>query len=82
LLTKIIADCEALGLRQMVAVIGDSENTASIALHRSLGFTHQGTGEAFGHKFGRWVDIVWMQRPLNAGASTAPDAKGLDLSGH
>ncbi len=82
LLTRIIADCEALGLRQMVAVIGDSENAASIALHRSLGFTHQGVGEAFGHKFGRWVDVVWMQRALNAGASTAPDVKGLDLTGH
>jgi L-amino acid N-acyltransferase YncA len=81
LLTRVIAGCEALGLRQMVAVIGDSENAASIGLHRSLGFTHQGVGKSFGYKLGRWVDIVWMQRPLNEGASTAPDAKGLDLRG-
>lgn len=81
LLTRIIADCEAAGLRQMMAVIGDTANAASIALHTSLGFTHQGVGEAVGHKFGRWVDIVWMQRPLNAGASAEPDTKGLDLQG-
>lgn len=81
LLTRVIADCEALGLRQMVAVIGDSENAASIGLHRSLGFTHQGVGRNFGYKLGRWVDIVWMQRTLNEGAATAPNAEGLDLRG-
>jgi L-amino acid N-acyltransferase YncA len=81
LLSRVIADCEAMGLRQMVAVIGDSQNAGSIALHRSLGFTHQGVGESFGYKLGRWVDVVWMQRPLNTGASTAPDAAGLDLRG-
>lgn len=81
LLTEVIAACEALGLRQMVAVIGDSGNAGSIALHRSLGFTHQGVGKEFGYKLGRWVDIVWMQRSLNGGGSREPDAQGLDLRG-
>jgi L-amino acid N-acyltransferase YncA len=81
LLTQVIADCEAMGLRQMVAVIGDSENAGSIGLHRSLGFSHQGVGKDFGYKLGRWVDIVWMQRPLNGGAATEPDSPGLNLTG-
>ncbi|HEX6865767.1 MAG TPA: GNAT family N-acetyltransferase, partial [Caulobacteraceae bacterium] len=73
LLARVIADCEALGLRQVMAVIGDSENAASIGLHRSLGFEMKGVMPAVGHKFGRWVDIVFMQRALNAGAETPPD---------
>ena len=81
LLVQVIAACEALGLRQMVAVIGDSGNAGSIGLHRSLGFEHQGVGRSFGFKHGRWVDIVWMQRPLNGGDAAQPDAKGLDLGG-
>ena len=82
LLTEVIAACEAMGLRQMVAVIGDSANAGSIALHRSLGFTEIGIGRDFGFKHGRWVDIVWMQRPLNGGSASAPDNPGLDLRGH
>ncbi len=82
LLAQVISDCEALGLRQLMAVIGDSANAASIALHRSLGFEMQGIMPAVGHKFGRWVDIVFMQRTLNGGAETAPDGAGLDLRGH
>ena len=82
LLAEVIAACEALGLRQMVAVIGDSANAGSIGLHRSLGFAHQGVGRSFGYKFGRWVDIVWMQRPLNGGAASEPDSPGLELRGH
>jgi L-amino acid N-acyltransferase YncA len=81
LLGEVIAACEAMGLRQMVAVIGDSGNAGSIGLHRALGFTHQGVGKDFGYKLGRWVDIVWMQRSLNEGGSCEPDAAGLDLSG-
>lgn len=79
LVARVIAACEALGLRQMVAVIGDSGNAGSIGLHRSLGFEHQGVGRSFGFKHGRWVDIVWMQRALNGGDATAPDAPGLEL---
>ena len=68
LLARLIADCEALGARQMVAVIGDSGNAASIGLHRALGFEHTGTLRDVGSKFGRWVDTVLMQRPLGPAA--------------
>ena len=81
LLTAIIEACQAMGLRQMVAVIGDSANAASIGLHRSLGFEETGLGRAVGFKHGRWVDVVWMQRALNGGDATAPEGMGLDLKG-
>lgn len=73
LLAELIAQCEAQGLRQMVAVIGDSGNEGSIALHRALGFSDIGVAQGLGFKHGRWVDIVWMQRALNGGAASAPD---------
>lgn len=81
LLEALITQCEALGLRQMCAVIGDSGNAASIGLHAALGFEKKGVFPDMGHKFGRWVDLVWMQRPLNGGGETAPDAPGMSLSG-
>ena len=81
LLEPVLAACEAYGLRQVVAVIGDSGNAASIGLHRALGFEHQGVGRSFGFKHGRWVDIVWMQKALNGGDTRAPDAEGLQLGG-
>ena len=81
LVGAVIAACEALGLRQMIAVIGDTGNAGSIGLHRSLGFEHQGVGRSLGYKHGRWVDIVWMQRALNGGDASAPDAPGLVLGG-
>ncbi len=81
-LLRVIDACEALGLRQIMAVIGDSDNAGSIALHRSLGFGIKGVMPAVGFKHGRWVDIVFMQRPLNGGPDTLPDAAGLRLSGH
>ena len=65
LLSAVIAACEALGKRQMIAVIGDSANAASIGLHAALGFEHSGVGRSVGFKHGRWVDIVYMQRALN-----------------
>lgn len=76
LLTALIAMCEAGPWRQMVAVIGDSGNGGSIALHESLGFRMVGTFEAVGFKLGRWVDTVLMQRPLGDGRNTQPDAEG------
>lgn len=82
LLSKVIEACEAMGLRQIMAVIGDSGNEGSIGLHRALGYELQGTMPAVGYKHGRWVDIVFMQRPLNGGSGSAPDAAGLDLYGH
>jgi len=81
LLAALISHCEALGLRQMCAVIGDSGNEASIGLHAALGFEKKGVFPDMGHKFGRWVDLVWMQRALNGGGQTQPDAPGLSLSG-
>ena len=80
-LSAVIAACESLGIRQVVAVIGDSGNAGSIGLHKALGFTHQGVGQGFGYKHGRWVDIVWMQKALNGGTGREPDAPGLVLSG-
>lgn len=78
LLSTLIARCSAGGWRQMVAVIGDSGNVASIALHQRLGFQMTGTLRAVGYKFGRWVDSVLMQRALGAdgdhpAATAAPE---------
>ena len=64
LLGALIERCEQGPWRQMIAVIGDSGNTASIRLHQRFGFRHAGTLEAVGFKFGRWVDTVLMQREL------------------
>ena len=72
LLADLIARCEALGLRQMIAVIGDSGNASSIGLHAAFGFEHAGVGRSLGFKHGRWVDIVWMQRALNSGDAQPP----------
>ena len=72
LLVELIARCERLGIRQMLAVIGDSQNSGSIGVHRALGFAHTGTIAAAGWKFDRWLDVVLMQRHLGAGAAAAP----------
>ena len=72
LLSAVIARCEAGRWRQMVAVIGDSGNAASIRLHASLGFRLVGTLRAVGFKMGRWADTVLMQRELGAGERTPP----------
>lgn len=77
LLGAVIAHCEAMGLRQMLAVIGASENAGSIALHTALGFRPAGMGQSVGWKHDRWVDIVWMQRDLNDGAASAPQGAGV-----
>ncbi|WP_397535690.1 GNAT family N-acetyltransferase [Roseateles sp.] len=73
LLAELIARCEAAGARQMLAVIGDSENAGSIGLHSALGFEHTGILRNSGWKFGRWLDVVLMQRQLGAGASISPE---------
>lgn len=72
LLERLIADCETRGFRQMVAVIGDSANAASIGVHSRCGFQMIGTHPNVGLKFGRWLDTVMMQRELGEGASTVP----------
>ena len=74
LLAELMARCEALGARQMLAVIGDSANGGSIAVHAALGFTHTGVLKASGWKFDRWLDVVLMQRALGLGESTSPAA--------
>lgn len=81
-LSEVLKACEALGVRQVMAVIGDSGNAGSIGLHKALGFEHAGICRSVGFKFGRWVDTVWMQKPLNGGDSLPPDAPGLPLGGH
>jgi phosphinothricin acetyltransferase len=72
LLAELIRRCEALGYRQIVAVIGDSANAASINLHAAFGFLRVGTLRSVGYKFERWVDSVLMQRPLGSGDGTPP----------
>ena len=72
LLQKLIAQCEALGYRQMIAVVGDSANAGSIGAHIKTGFTLLGTHPDVGFKFGRWLDTVMMQRALGEGAATLP----------
>jgi phosphinothricin acetyltransferase len=72
LLGALIAKCELGPWRQMVAVIGGSDNEASIALHKRCGFHEIGILGAVGYKFEHWVDSVLMQRELGAGAMTVP----------
>ena len=71
-LGELIVCCAALNYRQMIAVIGDSANAASIAVHASLGFVRAGNLRSTGYKFGRWVDSLLMQRPLGKGDGSKP----------
>lgn len=72
LLETLIEVCTAGGFRQMIAIVGDSGNVASIQVHRSLGFHITGTLHAVGYKHGRWRDTVLMQRALGEGEDSAP----------
>jgi phosphinothricin acetyltransferase len=72
LLTALVERCTALGWRQMLAVVGDSANAASLAVHARCGFHPVGTLRSVGHKFGEWRDTVLMQRALGEGDATAP----------
>jgi len=72
LLDRLLVEAQACGFRQMVAVIGDSAQLASIELHRAAGFRMVGAFEAVGFKFGRWLDSVLMQKALGEGDSTVP----------
>ncbi len=76
LLHALIDECEARDLRQMIAVIGDSGNTASIRLHLRCGFRQVGTLTSVGHKHGRWLDSVLMQRALRHGDAIPPMIRG------
>jgi L-amino acid N-acyltransferase YncA len=70
LLSELIAASERAGARQMIAVIGDAANGASIRLHAALGFHHVGVLASVGNKFARWLDVVLMQRALGSGDGT------------
>jgi L-amino acid N-acyltransferase YncA len=72
LLTRLVTAAEARGFRQMIGVIGDSANAASVAVHAAAGFRLIGTFQAIGYKHGRWLDTVLMQRLLGRGDATPP----------
>jgi len=72
LLGELMAQAERAGVRSMLAVVGDSANAGSVGLHRSAGFSHCGTLVSCGWKFGRWLDVVMMQRALGNGDRSAP----------
>ena len=72
LMAELMTRCESAGARQMIAVIGDSANAGSVGLHTAMGFRHIGTLQSTGWKFDRWLDTVFMQRPLGFGDTTPP----------
>lgn len=74
LLGELISRCEALGKRQMIAVVGGSQSAGSIGLHTRTGFKPAGTLPSAGFKFGNWADSVLMIRPLGKGGSAPPDS--------
>ena len=73
LLTELAAQAERVGVRKLIAVIGDSANASSIGVHQSLGFSHVGVLRACGWKFGRWLDVVMMEKALGASDSNSPE---------
>jgi phosphinothricin acetyltransferase len=78
LLSGLVERCAVLGFRQMIAVIGDGRaDSASVRLHEKMGFRHAGRLEGSGYKFGRWLDTVFMQLPMNGGTSGPPDPASL-----
>ena len=72
LLAELATQAERVGVRKLIAVIGDSANAGSIGVHRSVGFQPVGVLKSCGWKFGRWLDVVLMDKPLGAGDSTTP----------
>ncbi len=72
LLQALVTRCEALGFRQMVGVVG-AASEASVAVHRSCGFTFAGRLDGTGFKHGLWLDTIFMQRPLGEAQTTKPD---------
>lgn len=78
LLEQLIGESQALGFRQMIAVIGDGRpDSASVRLHERLGFRHSGRLEGSGYKHGRWLDTVFMRLAMNGGAGAPPDPDSL-----
>jgi phosphinothricin acetyltransferase len=73
LLTALVAEAERVGVRKLIAVIGDSSNAGSVGVHRTLGFNHVGVLKSAGWKFGKWLDVVLMEKQLGAGDTTSPE---------
>jgi phosphinothricin acetyltransferase len=73
LLAELMARCEAVGIRKMMAIVGDSGNQGSVGVHLALGFEQVGQIDACGWKFGAWRDIVIMQKTLGLGDTQAPN---------
>jgi phosphinothricin acetyltransferase len=74
LLAALSQAAEAVGVRKLIAVIGDSANAGSIGVHRALGFSDAGRIKSCGWKFGQWLDIVLMEKEIGEGDTTAPEA--------
>lgn len=81
LLIALVDRCEAVGVRQMLAVIGDAANTGSVALHAACGFRPAGAITDVGWKFDTWLDVVFMQRSLGSDAGAPPVGPGMPLKG-
>lgn len=73
LLTELAKEAEAAGVRKLIAVIGDSANQGSVRVHEAIGFTHVGVLKSCGWKFGKWLDVVLMEKPLGLGDTTSPE---------
>jgi len=78
LLAAVIEHCRQMGVREILAVIGDSQNKGSVGVHRTCGFRMVGTAQGVGYKHGRFLDVVFMQLSLNA-ADGLPNWEGLRL---
>lgn len=72
MLTELVRRAEQSGVRKLIAVIGDSANTASIGVHRAVGFNEVGVLKSCGWKFDRWLDVVLMDKALGRGDTTSP----------
>jgi L-amino acid N-acyltransferase YncA len=73
LLAELAAKAERAGVRKLIAVIGDANNKGSVGVHRAAGFTDVGVLKSCGWKFGQWLDVVLMEKPLGLGDTTPPD---------
>lgn len=73
LLAALSQAAEAVGVRKLIAVIGDSANVGSVGVHRAQGFTHVGVLKDCGWKFGQWRDVVLMEKVLGEGSTTQPE---------
>lgn len=73
LLGELMREAQALGVRKLIAVIGDSANAGSVGVHRSCGFNHVGVLKSCGWKFGKWLDVVLMEKALGDGDASPPE---------